>query len=322
MVMAAVISLGLAGCGGSSSTASSESDAASGAESAAASENGEAAESTGNTAESSEAADSADETASAGTQNYTADLTVFAAKSLNGVMEEIISKYEEVQPGVKITGSYDSSGTLMTQIEQGAPCDVFFSAAQKQMNQLADEDMVDSDTRADVVNNQVCVVTYKESGTKVTGLSDIGNASTLALADGTVPVGKYTREAMVHAGMITKSESEADNSEITTQEISDQLGGVTINECANVGAVTAAVSTGANEVGTVYVSDTHGLEDKLDILEKVSYDLTGDVIYPAAVIKNPDASDDQKAAAADFVRFLKSDTAKALFDEYGFDTEV
>lgn len=314
--LAAVMAFCLVGCGGSSNSVASEASSSVEDTSSAA-----AVSSTDSASTSSSASVGASETASdaSATTQYTADITLFAAKSLNGVMEDLIAKYNETQPNVKITGSYDSSGTLMTQIEQGAPCDVFFSAAQKQMDQLADEDMVENDTRADIVNNQVCVVTYKGSGTKVTGLANIGEASSIALADGSVPVGKYTREALVKAGMI---EGTDDNSTITTQQISDALGGVTINECANVGAVTAAVSTGANEVGTVYVSDTHGLEDKLAILEKVSCDLTGNVIYPAAVIRNANASDDQKAAAADFVKFLTSDTAKAIFEEYGFDTNV
>ena len=125
-------------------------------------------------------------------------VTVFAAKSLNTVMEELIAEYNKTQPNVSIVGSYDSSGTLMTQIEEGAACDVFFSAAQKQMDQLQDEDGLAVDgTRHNVVNNQVCVVTWKGSGTEVTGLSDIGKAKSIALADGSVPVGKYTRQAMV-----------------------------------------------------------------------------------------------------------------------------
>ena len=129
-------------------------------------------------------------------------VTVFAAKSLNTVMEELIAEYNKTQPNVSIVGSYDSSGTLMTQIEEGAACDVFFSAAQKQMDQLQDEDGLAVDgTRHNVVNNQVCVVTWKGSGTEVTGLSDIGKAKSIALADGSVPVGKYTRQAMVNAGM-------------------------------------------------------------------------------------------------------------------------
>ena len=191
------------------------------------------------------------------------NVTIFAAKSLNGVVDELISMYQEEQPDVEVIASYDSSGTLMEQIEQGAACDLFFSAAQKQMDQLESDELLVDGTRANVVNNQVCVVTYKGSGTKVTGLKDIDRAESLALADGSVPVGKYTRQAMVNAGML---DAAVDVSAITTQEVSDALGGIDINECANVGAVTAAVAEGSNEVGTVYKSDTYGLEDRLDIL--------------------------------------------------------
>lgn len=247
-------------------------------------------------------------------------VTVFAAKSLNTVMEELIAEYNKTQPNVSIVGSYDSSGILMTQIEEGAACDVFFSAAQKQMDQLQDQDgLVINGTRHNVVNNQVCVVTYKGSGTTVTGLSDIGNAKSIALADGSVPVGKYTRQAMVNAGMLDKVD---DVSQITTTEIQNALGGVDINECANVGAVTSAVAEGSNEVGTVYYSDTYGFEDRLEILEKVSYDLTGNVIYPVAQIVNNEADELEQSAAEDFINFLVSDDAKTIFQKYYFDTDV
>lgn len=246
-------------------------------------------------------------------------VTIFAAKSLNGVVDELIAMYNEEQPNVEVVTSYDSSGTLMEQIEQGAACDLFFSAAQKQMDQLEGDELVVDGTRANVVNNQVCVVTYKGSGTKVTGLEDIDKAESFALADGSVPVGKYTRQAMVNAGMLDKVD---DVSTITTQEVSDALGGIEINECANVGAVTAAVSEGSNEVGTVYKSDTYGLEDKLEILQVVSYDLTGDVIYPIAQIKNDEADDLESEAALDFLHFLTSDKAKEVYEKYLFDTDV
>ena len=247
-------------------------------------------------------------------------VTVFAAKSLNTVMEELIAEYNKTQPNVSIVGSYDSSGTLMTQIEEGAACDVFFSAAQKQMDQLQDEDgpVVDG-TRHNVVNNQVCVVTWKGSGTEVTGLSDIGKAKSIALADGSVPVGKYTRQAMVNAGMLDKVD---DVSQITTSEIQEALGGVEINECANVGAVTAAVAEGSNEVGTVYYSDTYCFEDRLQILEVVPYELTGTVIYPVAQIINKEADELEQSTAEDFINFLTSDDAKTIFQKYYFDTDV
>ena len=247
-------------------------------------------------------------------------VNIFAAASLNNVMEELIAKYNETQPNVKIVGNYDSSGTLLTQIEEGADCDIFFSAAQKQMDQLdKDDNLVVDGTRYNVVNNQLCVVTSKNSGTKVTGLENIGEAKSLALADGSVPAGKYTRQAMVNAGMLPEAE---DVSKITTQEVSDALGGIEINECANVTAVTSAVAEGSNEVGTVYYSDTYGMEDRLEILETVPYDLTGDIIYPVAQVENAQADELEKAAALDFINFLISDDAAAIFDSYYFDTNV
>jgi molybdate transport system substrate-binding protein len=117
-------------------------------------------------------------------------------------------------------------------------------------------------------------------------------------------------------------ESVDDVSTITTQQVSEALGGIEINECANVGAVTAAIAEGSNEVGTVYYSDIYGMDDKIDIIEKVSYDLTGDVIYPIAQVVNSEATEVQQAAAKDFIEFVTSDTAKAVFDKYQFDTNV
>lgn len=252
-------------------------------------------------------------------QNTT--ITLFAAKSLNTVMTELIEEYGKLNPNVTIVGNYDSSGTLMTQIEEGAACDVFFSAAQKQMNQLENDGLIVEKTRHNVVNNQVCVVTYKGSNTKVTGLDNLSMAQSMALADGSVPVGKYTRQALVKAGILT-AQGIDDTAAITTQTISETLGGLEINECANVGAVTTAVAEGANEVGTVYYSDIYGFEDKLEILEVVSYDLTGDVIYPVGQVVNNEADELQQQAASDFVEFLISDEAKVIFQKYYFDTDV
>lgn len=248
-------------------------------------------------------------------------ITLFAAKSLNTVMDELIEEYVNKNPNVTILGNYDSSGTLMTQIEEGAACDVFFSAAQKQMNQLESDGLIVTGSRHNVVNNQVCVVTYKGSNTKVTGLDNLYLAQNMALADGSVPVGKYTRQALVNAKILT-DESEDDVSNITTQTISETLGGLEINECANVGAVATAVAEGANEVGTVYYSDTYGFEEKLEILEIVSYDLTGNVIYPVGQVVNKEADELQQQAAEAFVEFLISDEAKEVFKKYYFDTDV
>ncbi len=265
----------------------------------------------------------AEETSAAGEsgdQKQAATIHVFAAASLNKVLDELIADYNKTQPDVKVQASYDSSGTLLTQIEEGAACDVFFSAAQKQMDQLQDKDkMVVEGTRHNVVNNQVCVVTQKDSKTKVTGLKTLKDAKSIALADGSVPVGKYTRQALVNAGILKKAD---DVSAITTEQVSKALDGVEINECKNVSAVTSAVAEGSNEVGTVYKSDTYGLEDKLKILEVVSYDLTGDVIYPIAQVQNKEADEAESSAAADFVKYVSSDQAKKVFRKYYFDTDV
>ena len=247
-------------------------------------------------------------------------ITVFAAKSLNQVMEELITKFQETHPNVNVQGSYDSSGTLLTQIEEGAACDVFFSAAVKQMDQLDETDgLVVDGTRHNVVNNQVCLVTYKESNTEVTSLEDLNKASSIALADGSVPVGKYTRQALMNLGILDKVD---DASTITTEQVSEALGGIEISEQANVSKVLIAVTEGACEVGTTYYSDTYGYEDQIKILQTVSYDLTGNVIYPICRVENKEADDAKKKAADDFLAYVTSDDAKKIFDSYYFDTNV
>lgn len=246
-------------------------------------------------------------------------IQVFIAASLNTVMTELAKEYQKDHPDVKITYNADSSGTLLTQIEEGYECDLFFSAAQKQMDQLEEDGLVVDGTRKNVVNNQVIVVTRKDSKTKVKGLETLKDAKSIALAGGSVPVGKYTRAALISIGKLKKVENPAT---ITTEEVSKALGGVEISEQDNVSKVLSAVVEGSCEVGTTYYSDTYGYEKNLDILEKVSYDLTGDVIYPIAEVKNDEADKAQKAAAEDFLKFVTSDQSKKVFDSYYFDTNV
>lgn len=288
-MLAGVMVLGLAGCGGSSDDKKEDAK-------------------TEDTAKESD-----------GEQFEDTTITIFAAKSLNGVVDELIAMYNEEQPNVEVVASYDSSGTLMEQIEQGAACDLFFSAAQKQMDQLESDSLVVDGTRANVVNNQVVVVTRKDSGTKVTGLDNLSEAESFALAGGSVPVGKYTRTALMNMGVLPKVD---DPSAITTEEVSEALGGLEISEQDNVSKVLSAVVEGSCEVGTTYYSDTYGFEDELDILQTVGYDLTGNVIYPIARVVNDEADDAQNAAADDFIKFVLSDNAKKVFESYYFDTNV
>ena len=289
MMLASAMVVGLVGCGGSLDSKETKEET--------------------KTEETAKTDDDAEET----------EIQVFIAASLNTVMTELAEEYNKEHPEVKITYNADSSGTLLTQIEEGYECDIFFSAAQKQMDQLEKDGLVVDGTRANVVNNQVVVVSLKDSGTKVTGLENLNEASSIALAGGSVPVGKYTRQALVNLGTLNKVD---DVSTITTQEISDALGGVEISEQDNVSKVLSAVVEGSCEVGTTYYSDTYGYEDNLDILQKVSYDLTGNVIYPIARVQNDEADEAQNKAADDFIKFITSDAAKAVFDSYYFDTNV
>lgn len=252
-------------------------------------------------------------------ENPQAEIQVFIAASLNTVMEDLAERYQETSPDVKITLNADSSGTLLTQIQEGYECDIFFSAAQKQMDDLEADGLVKDGTRANVVNNQVVVVTLKDSGTKVTGLETLKDAESIALAGGSVPVGRYTREALKSLGLLGGSKPAE---EYTTEEVSAALGGVEISEQDNVSKVLIAVAEGSCEVGTTYYSDTYGYEEDLEILETVGYDLTGDVIYPVCLVENPEADDRQVEAAEDFYEFILSEEAKEVFDSYYFDTDV
>ena len=247
------------------------------------------------------------------------EIQLFIAASLNTVMEDLIGRYQEEQPEVEITVNADSSGTLLTQIEEGYACDIFFSAAQKQMNTLEEDGLILEGTRADVLNNQVVLITLKDSDTKVTGLENLQEAQSIALAGGSVPVGKYTRVALMNLGILEETD---EPDQITTEEVSRALGGVEISEQSNVSKVLLAVTEGSCEVGTTYYSDTYGYEDDVDILETVSYELTGDVIYPVCRVQNEEADEAQTAAADDFYQYILSDEAKEVFDSYYFDTDI
>lgn len=245
------------------------------------------------------------------------EIQVFIAASLQKVMEQLAENYKQQHPQVKIVFHAESSGTLLTQIEEGYECDIFFSAAEKQMDQLEKDGLVVEGTRSDVVRNQVVAIARKDSDTKVTGLSDLEKAQSIALADGSVPVGRYTRQALVSIGKLKAAE---DASAITTTEVSKALGGTEVSEQGNVSKVLLAVIEGSCEVGTVYATDIYGYEDELEILETVGYDLSGEVVYPAAQVVNPEADEAQQKAAAAFVKYLSSDEAKAVFETFYYRT--
>ncbi|MBQ6554050.1 MAG: molybdate ABC transporter substrate-binding protein [Firmicutes bacterium] len=239
------------------------------------------------------------------------EVTVFIAASLNGAMQEIADEYKSAHPHVDILLNEDSSGTLMTQIEEGHKCDIFFSAAQKQMDTLEEEGYIKENTRKNVLENTLVLVTYKDSGTSVTGLENIGSAKSIALAGESVPAGKYTRTALKNLGLIGE--------ETETADISAALGGIEISEQSNVSKTLTAVAEHSCEVGTVYYSDTYGYEDNIVIIEKVDKALTGDIVYPMARIKNDAADDKETEAANEFAEYITSSEAKPVFEKYLFE---
>lgn len=247
------------------------------------------------------------------------EIQVFAAASLRNSMEELVETFRKEHPEIEVSLQTDSSGTLMTQIQEGYECDIFFSAAQKQMDILEAEGRLVEGTRADALQNQLVVITYKGSQTAVTGLETMQKAKSIALANGSVPVGAYTRQAWVNLGVLEETE---ENSDITTQQISGRLGGVEISEQSNVSKVLWAVLEGSCDVGTTYYSDTYGYEEQLEILEWVNIDLTGDIIYPICRIQNEEADELQKEASQKFYEFVLSQEAKHVFEKYYFKTNA
>lgn len=244
-----------------------------------------------------------------------AEIQVFIAASLDNAFQEIIQLYNETQPNITVRTNADSSGTLLTQIQEGYSCDLFFSAATAQMDTLEADGLAIDGTRVDLLQNEVVLITWKDSGTKVTGMENLQDASSIALAGGSVPVGKYTRVILQNLGVLDAGLKAVD---ITTEQVSEALGGVEINECGNVSKVLSAVAEGSNEVGTVYYSDAYSRIDDIEILEHVSTELSGDIIYPMCRVSNPEADEAITAAADDFYAFLQTDEVMEIFEKYMF----
>jgi len=230
-----------------------------------------------------------------------ATVYVFIAASLKNSMTTIQEMYSKVQPNVTIVLNPDSSGTLKTQIEEGATCDIFFSAAMKQMNDLNTEGYIDSTTITKVLENQVVLIKPKGGTTLVTSFDTITKAKNIALAGEDVPVGAYAREIFKSLG------------------ISNKVMAMEINQGASVTAVLAAVTEGSNEVGVVYATDAASVASKIDIIASApSGSLTTPVVYPVGLVKNKEASAAQTAAAKDFISYLQKEEVTSIFTGYGF----
>ena len=229
------------------------------------------------------------------------EVNTFIAASLSNAMEEIQKDFNETYPDVEILYNADSSGTLQTQIEEGARCDIFFSAADKQMDALVDEDLAKKDTVEDILENKVVLIKPKDGETKVTGFENITDAANIALAGDSVNVGQYSREIFDNLG------------------ITDEVNKMEINEGKNVSEVLAAVSEGSNEIGIVYATDAASVADKVDVIAEAPADaLKTPVLYPVGLIEDKEASEDDTAATEAFLEYIKSDDAMKVFEKYGF----
>ena len=239
------------------------------------------------------------------------EVVVFAAASMEATLTEIAELYKEVAPNVTLTFTFDSSGTLKTQIEEGAVCDLFISAAQKQMNQLdsADTtgtneglDLVYSDTRIDLVENKVVLAVPDDNPAGITEFADLATdkLSLLCLGNDDVPVGAYSLEILETLG-IDIAQLEADGK---------------VTYASNVSEVANQVKEGAVDCGIIYATDAYTYE--LTVVDQATADMCSQVIYPAAVMKSSSGEAAQAAAQA-FLDYLHTDAdAIAILEGVGF----
>ena len=241
--------------------------------------------------------------------NAETELTVFAAASLTESMNMIADAYKKSEPNVKILFNFDSSGTLKTQIEQGAECDIFISAGQKQMDQIdisADPsvnakklDFIMPGTRFNIVSNKVVLITRKNSRSK--GIRDFQDLATekvslVSIGNSDVPAGQYAAEVL------------------KTLDVWDKLTATNkISYASNVKEVLSQVSTGAVDCGVVYSTDA-ATSEAVEIIAEAPKGSHRPIIYPAALLKGTR----NKKAASEFAKFLKGPESARIFKKVGF----
>ena len=255
-----------------------------------------------------------DDTTTDGTQGdanaESVDLVVFAAASMTETLNEIAEMYKEVAPNVNITYNFDSSGKLLTQISEGADCDLFISAAPQQMNamdgSLIDDkdknpdglDLIVTDSRIDLLENKVTLAVPEgnpkgiESFDQLAELLKSGDVM-LAIGNSDVPVGQYTQKIFAYYGL--------DESAMTD----------CLTYGNNVKEVTTQVSEAAADCGIIYATDAFSAG--LEVVDSATAEMCGQVIYPAAVLKG-----EKEEAAQAFLDYLQTADAMSVFESVGF----
>ena len=239
------------------------------------------------------------------------ELIVFAAASMQETLTELGNLYMEQNPDLSIVFNFDSSGTLKTQIQEGADCDLFLSAGQKQMNQLditagaevntEGLDFVLEGTRFDILENKVALAVPEGNPAKINSYDDLAAGLTegtllLAMGNSDVPVGQYTQKILTFFSL--------------SEEDLAAAGCITYG--SNVKEVTTQVSEAAVDCGVIYQTDAFSAG--LTVVDTATAEMCGQVIYPAAVLK---VSKNAEAARA-FLEFLTTDAADAVFEAVGF----
>lgn len=229
-------------------------------------------------------------------QDEPVTILVAAAASMQPSLEELNTLFQKKYPNITVEGTYDSSGKLQTQIEEGLEADVFLSAATKQMDSLREDNLVDEDTIVPLLENKIVLIAPKDIEAKVTGFDDILNATQIAIGDpASVPAGQYAKEIFENLGIY--------------DEVAEKASfGTNVTEVLNW------VAEGSAEVGVVYATDAATTDHVVVLAYAPDGTLENPVIYPIGVV----SGSEKKEAAKRYMEFLQSADAKAIFEEYGF----
>lgn len=225
------------------------------------------------------------------------ELYVLAAASMTDVLTEMADGYEKEHPNVKLTFSFASSGDLQTQIEEGAPADLFVSASKKQMTALDDQDLMDKENIIELLENKCVLIQPIDASEKLTSFENLASDKISMVAIGnpeSVPVGQYTKTIFENLNLWNEIEAKA-------------------NYAKDVRQVLDWVATGNVECGIVYATDA-AIEDQVQIICEAPEGSCDPAIYPAGIVKASENPEEAK----DFLEYLKTKEAKELFEKYQF----